>query len=166
MKPANRTAVVARLKSLIPTGLSRCAGRFGKADARQCGQSVHYRLPSGQKPNGMAVIMCLRGGGYGRLAMNHVGHDMAAWFTTQGITYAVLKYRMPNWHNEVPPVGRRTSHPPRTRAGQKNGGSIPNRIAVSWEHPQAGIWRLSLPHCTAVTPLVRLSDSVLSVIPG
>lgn len=27
---------------------------------------------------------------------------MAAWFTTQGITYAVLKYRMPNGHNEVP----------------------------------------------------------------
>lgn len=54
-----------------------------------------------EKPNGMAVIMC-PGGGYGRLAMNHEGHDMAAWFTTQGITYAVLKYRMPNGHNEVP----------------------------------------------------------------
>lgn len=35
----------------------------------------------------MAVIMC-PGGGYARLAMNHEGHDMAAWFTTQGITYA------------------------------------------------------------------------------
>ena len=53
------------------------------------------------RPNGMAIIMC-PGGGYSRLAMNHEGHDMAPWFNTQGITYAVLKYRMPNGHHEVP----------------------------------------------------------------
>jgi acetyl esterase/lipase len=34
--------------------------------------------------------------------MDHEGHDMAAWFNAQGITYAVLKYRMPNEHHEVP----------------------------------------------------------------
>ena len=27
---------------------------------------------------------------------------MAAWFNSQGITYAVLRYRMPNGHDEVP----------------------------------------------------------------
>ena len=54
-----------------------------------------------EHPNGMAVSMC-PGGGYARLAMNHEGHDMAPWFNTQGITYVVLKYRMPNGHNEVP----------------------------------------------------------------
>ena len=54
-----------------------------------------------EHPSGMAVIMC-PGGGYARLAMNHEGHDMAPWFNTQGITYVVLKYRMPNGHNEVP----------------------------------------------------------------
>ena len=52
-------------------------------------------------PNGMAIIMC-PGGGYGGLAMKHEGHDMAPWFNTQGITYAVLKYGMPNGHHEVP----------------------------------------------------------------
>ena len=36
------------------------------------------------------------------LAMNHEGHDMANWFNSQGITYAVLTYRMPNGNNEVP----------------------------------------------------------------
>lgn len=36
------------------------------------------------------------------LAMNHEGHDMSSWFTAQGITYIVLKYRMPNGHYEVP----------------------------------------------------------------
>ena len=54
-----------------------------------------------EQPNGMAVIMC-PGGGYGRLAVDHEGHDMAPWFCGQGITYIVLKYRMPNGHSDVP----------------------------------------------------------------
>lgn len=54
-----------------------------------------------KKPNGTAVIMC-PGGGYIRLAMNHEGYDMADWFNNQGITYAVLKYRMPNGNVDVP----------------------------------------------------------------
>ncbi len=54
-----------------------------------------------KKPNGMAIIMC-PGGGYGGLAIYHEGYDMAPWFNTQGITYVVLKYRMPNGHYEVP----------------------------------------------------------------
>lgn len=53
------------------------------------------------KPNGMAIIAC-PGGGYLHLAMDHEGHDMAQWFNAQGITYAVLKYRMPNGHHDVP----------------------------------------------------------------
>ncbi len=51
------------------------------------------------RPNGQAIIMC-PGGGYGHLAINHEGHDMAAWFNNQGITFAVLKYRLPaDGHN-------------------------------------------------------------------
>lgn len=51
--------------------------------------------------NGMAIVAC-PGGAYWTLAMGHEGHDMADWFNSQGITYAVLRYRMPNGHNEVP----------------------------------------------------------------
>lgn len=54
-----------------------------------------------KESNGMAIVMC-PGGGYTRLAMDHEGHDMASWFNSQGITYVVLKYRMPNGHYEVP----------------------------------------------------------------
>lgn len=57
-----------------------------------------YRAP---KPNGMAIVAC-PGGGYARLATAHEGHDLASWFNAQGITYAVLKYRMPNTRHEVP----------------------------------------------------------------
>ena len=53
------------------------------------------------KPNGKAILCC-PGGGYSIVAMNHEGNDMAAWFNAQGITFAVLKYRMPNGHDEVP----------------------------------------------------------------
>lgn len=55
---------------------------------------------SGQ-PNSPAIIMC-PGGGYSGLAMQHEGHDMAPWFNGQGITYIVLKYRMPYGNHEVP----------------------------------------------------------------
>ena len=52
-------------------------------------------------PNGIAIIMC-PGGSYVRLAMNHEGLDMASWFNTLGITYIILKYRMPDGHSEIP----------------------------------------------------------------
>ena len=53
------------------------------------------------KPNGKAILMC-PGGGLSKISIGHEGRDMAAWFNAQGITYAVLKYRMPNGHREVP----------------------------------------------------------------
>lgn len=91
---------------LWPNGAPNTNGLTGTQEDLEGGRVANVVNPSimvyrPEKPNGMAIIMC-PGGGYGRLAMKHEGHDMAAWFTTQGITYAVLKYRMPNGHNEVP----------------------------------------------------------------
>ena len=54
-----------------------------------------------EKPNGMAIIMC-PGGGYRGLGMDGEGYDMAPWFCRQGITYMVLKYRMPNGDRTLP----------------------------------------------------------------
>ncbi len=61
---------------------------------------ILYVFPA-DKPNGMAVIAC-PGGGYVHLSMQNEGFSMADWFNGQGITYVVLKYRMPNGHKEVP----------------------------------------------------------------
>lgn len=47
------------------------------------------------KPNGTSVIIC-PGGGYGRLAIDHEGVDVAKAFNQLGITAFVLKYRLPN----------------------------------------------------------------------
>lgn len=91
---------------LWPDGAPNTNGLTGTEEDLQGGRVANVVNPSitvyrPAKPNGMAIIMC-PGGGYARLAMNHEGHDMAAWFMAQGITYVVLKYRMPNEHYEVP----------------------------------------------------------------
>lgn len=92
--------------SLWPNGMPNSNGLTGTEEDLEGGRVANVVNPSiavyrPEKPNGMGIIMC-PGGGYARLAMGHEGHDMAAWFTTQGITYVVLKYRMPNGHYEVP----------------------------------------------------------------
>lgn len=59
-----------------------------------------YR-PAAGKATGQAVVIC-PGGGYWIVAMSHEGDDVGRWFAEHGITAAVLKYRMPNGHPEVP----------------------------------------------------------------
>lgn len=91
---------------LWPAGAPNSNGLTGTEEDLEGGRAANVIKPSitvykADKPNGMAIIMC-PGGGYARLAMNHEGHDMAPWLNAQGITYIVLKYRMPNGHYEVP----------------------------------------------------------------
>ncbi|MBQ8672645.1 MAG: alpha/beta hydrolase [Bacteroides sp.] len=91
---------------LWPNGAPNSNGLTGTEEDLQGGRVANVVSPSitvypAKNPNGLAIIMC-PGGGYARLAMNHEGHDMADWFNAQGITYVVLKYRMPNGNYEVP----------------------------------------------------------------
>ncbi|MDR0691995.1 MAG: alpha/beta hydrolase [Prevotellaceae bacterium] len=48
-----------------------------------------------ENPTGEAVVIC-PGGGYGGLAINHEGYDVAKRFNENGISAFVLKYRLPN----------------------------------------------------------------------
>jgi acetyl esterase/lipase len=48
-----------------------------------------------ENPAGEAVVIC-PGGGYGGLAINHEGYDIAKRFNENGIAAFVLKYRLPN----------------------------------------------------------------------
>ncbi|MBP3711009.1 MAG: alpha/beta hydrolase [Bacteroidaceae bacterium] len=54
-----------------------------------------------EEPCGKAVIAC-PGGAYGGVWVGTEGHNLAQWFLSQGITFAVLKYRLPNGHATVP----------------------------------------------------------------
>ncbi len=54
------------------------------------------------QPTGLAVIVC-PGGGYGALAMDHEGRQIAQWLNSQGISAFVLKYRLgPRYRHPAP----------------------------------------------------------------
>jgi acetyl esterase/lipase len=48
--------------------------------------------PAGEAANGCAIVVC-PGGGYGHLAMDHEGKQIAAWLNAIGVTACVLDYR-------------------------------------------------------------------------
>ena len=52
-------------------------------------------LPSPEKANGAAVLIC-PGGGYGVLAFDHEGNAIARWLNENGIAGIILKYRLPS----------------------------------------------------------------------
>lgn len=90
---------------LWPDGAANSNGLTGEeilrgTDLSNVSHPVLYVYPAAN-PNGTAIIMC-PGGAYSHLAMYHEGSDMASWFNKQGVTYAVLKYRMPNGHDDIP----------------------------------------------------------------
>ena len=91
---------------LWPDGAPNDNGLRGEKEDLNGGDMAYVPEPNitvyrAAQPNGTAILMC-PGGGYARLALGHEGHDMASWLNAQGITYVVLKYRMPNSHYEVP----------------------------------------------------------------
>ncbi|HLT71295.1 MAG TPA: alpha/beta hydrolase [Cyclobacteriaceae bacterium] len=52
-------------------------------------------LPPKEKATGAAVVIC-PGGGYGILAIDHEGYDIAKWLNEMGIAGIILKYRLPS----------------------------------------------------------------------
>lgn len=81
-----------------------------------------------RNPNGICVIAC-PGGGYSYVSSKYEGHDMADWMNAQGITFAVLHYRMPNGHHEVPLAdGEQAVRIMRAHAGEW--GVNPQKIGV------------------------------------
>ena len=49
------------------------------------------------------AVIVAPGGGYGNLAMNHEGRQVANWLNSQGIAAFVLKYRLgPRYHHPAP----------------------------------------------------------------
>ncbi len=60
-----------------------------------------YTPSEGVENTGKALVIC-PGGGYAMLAIGHEGHEMARLLADNGITAAVLKYRLPNGHHNIP----------------------------------------------------------------
>jgi acetyl esterase/lipase len=73
---------------------------LGSADADR--PVLYVYRPNPRKANGAGIVVC-PGGGYGGLAIDHEGHEVARWFASFGVTAAVLRYRhAPGYRNPVP----------------------------------------------------------------
>jgi acetyl esterase/lipase len=91
--------------------------------------SLTRYLPDAARANGTAVIVC-PGGGYGALAMDHEGSQIAAYLNNLGIAAFVLKYRLgPRYHHPVElQDAQRAMRIVRSRAGEFK--VDPNRIGI------------------------------------
>jgi acetyl esterase/lipase len=91
--------------------------------------SLTIRLAEPAKANGTAVVIC-PGGGYGNLAMDHEGAQIAAWLNNLGISAFILKYRLgPVYHHPAPlQDAQRALRTVRSRA--KEFSVDPNRIGI------------------------------------
>jgi acetyl esterase/lipase len=72
-------------------------GAIGKEDADVPTLTIY--LPAAPQATGAAIVVC-PGGGYGGLAMDHEGHQVARLLTSRGIAAFILKYRLgPRYHH-------------------------------------------------------------------
>lgn len=91
--------------NLWPDGAPEPNGLNGAEDLSVPGFIANVSNPTlmvfpAEKPNGKAIIMC-PGGGLTKVAIGHEGYDLAEWFNDRGISFAILKYRMPNRHKDI-----------------------------------------------------------------
>ena len=90
MKPVTTPRVII----LWPEG---APGALGKDDADIPTLTIY--LPAGPQATGAAIVVC-PGGGYGALAMDHEGHQVARLLTSRGVAAFILKYRLgPRYHH-------------------------------------------------------------------
>ena len=79
-----------RIELLWPEG---APGAKGDQDGDKPTLTIY--LPEKDKTTGAAVVIC-PGGGYGHLAVDHEGHQIAKWLNTLGVAGFIVKYRHRN----------------------------------------------------------------------
>jgi acetyl esterase/lipase len=86
-------------------------------------------LPKAETATGAAAVVC-PGGGYGMLAVEHEGKQVAEWLNSLGVAAFILKYRLgPRYHH--PAMLEDAGRAIRTvRAGSGRWGVDPQRIAI------------------------------------
>jgi acetyl esterase/lipase len=112
---------------LWPDGAPGAKGDDPKLDV----PTITLYRPEPDKATGASVVVC-PGGGYGGLAMDHEGKQVAEWLNSLGVTAFVLKYRLgPRYHH--PAMLQDASRAIRTvRAKARAGewGLDPERVAI------------------------------------
>jgi acetyl esterase/lipase len=86
-----------KVELLWPEG---APGAVGSEDADKPSLSIY--LPAAERATGTGVVVC-PGGGYGHLAIDHEGEQIARWLNSFGVAGFVLKYRIaPRYHHPAP----------------------------------------------------------------
>jgi acetyl esterase/lipase len=102
-------------------------GAVGKA-AADIPMFTPYLPPRG-KATGAAVVIC-PGGGYGALAMDHEGHQVARWLNSLGVAGIILKYRHAQAYRHPVPLQDAQRAIRTTRAHAKEWGIDPQRVGI------------------------------------
>jgi len=127
MAPAACIAAEPSVDVLWPAG---APGAKGAADGDVPKLTIY--LPEKDKATGAAIVIC-PGGGYGHLAMDHEGHQIAQWLNSFGVAGFILQYRHRNsgaGYGHPAPLQdvQRAMGIARSRAGEW--GIDPGRIGV------------------------------------
>lgn len=86
-------------------------------------------LPPKEKATGAAVVIC-PGGGYGALAVDHEGKQIAEWLNSIGVTAFMLKYRLAPRYRHPAPMQDAQRAIRTVRARAKEWDVDPQRIGV------------------------------------
>ena len=82
----------------MPLWENGAPGALGDTDADRPTLTVYS---AARVATGTGVIVA-PGGGYGTLAMDHEGRQVASWFNAMGVTAFILKYRLgPRYHHPI-----------------------------------------------------------------
>ena len=110
----------------IPLWEGGAPGALGTDDPDRPTLTI-YRAARGASGTGVVVAP---GGGYGNLAMDHEGRQVAAYFNAMGVAAFVLKYRLgPRYRHPIPLTdAQRAIRLARARASEF--GVLPNRIGM------------------------------------
>ena len=103
----NTDPVVAKKVTSAGFTMEESNGLTGPEEINESGNigninvNARFDLYFPKKPNGQMVIVC-PGGGYSIVSSYNEGVYVAEWLAERGITAAIVKYRLPNGHSEIP----------------------------------------------------------------
>ncbi len=101
---------------------------LAKGKARADIPTVTVYLPPADKATGAAIVIC-PGGGYGGLAIDHEGHQVARWLNSIGVAGVILKYRVAPYRFPAPLLDAQRALR-YTRAHAKEWGIDPKRVGI------------------------------------
>jgi acetyl esterase/lipase len=115
---------------LWPNGAPGATGKDA-GDANHAGDipTITVYLPPKDKASGAAMVIC-PGGGYGFLATDHEGKQVAEWLNSLGIAGVMLKYRLAPKYKHPAPLDDARRAIRMVRWKSKEWGLDPNRVGV------------------------------------